>query len=63
MHIEFDAEFFVALGFVCFVLLALAMGAGKKVAEALDGRGKKIEAELAEARRLREEAEALLASF
>ena len=63
MHIEFDAEFFVALGFVCFVLLALALGAGKKVAEALDGRGKKIEGELAEARRLREEAEALLASF
>ncbi len=63
MHMEFDAEFFVAAGFVCFIGVALYFGAAKKLTEALDARGARIEAELAEARRLREEAEALLASF
>jgi F-type H+-transporting ATPase subunit b len=60
---ELDAEFFVALAFVCFVAIALYAGAWKKLAEALDSRGARISAELAEARKLREEAEALLASF
>lgn len=58
-----DAEFFVAAGFVCFVGVAVYFGAARKLGESLDARGKKVEAELAEARRLREEAEALLASF
>ncbi len=60
---EFDAEFFVALGFVCFVAIAIYAGALKKLGAMLDERGLKISAELAEAKRLREEAEAILASF
>jgi F-type H+-transporting ATPase subunit b len=60
---QLDAEFFVAAGFVCFAGVAVYFGAAKKLTEALDARGRKIEAEFAEARRLREEAEALLASF
>lgn len=60
---ELDAEFFVALGFVCFVAIALYAGAWSKLVEALDGRGARINAELAEARKLREEAQALLDSF
>ena len=61
MHI--DAEFYVALGFVLFVGLMFYMGVHKTVLGGLDARGEKIAAELAEARRLREEAEAVLASF
>jgi F-type H+-transporting ATPase subunit b len=60
---QLDAEFFVAAGFVCFVGLAVYLGAAKRLNQALDARGAKIEAEFAEARRLREEAAALLASF
>ena len=63
MGFELDAEFFVAAAFVCFVGVLAYFGAFRKLADALDARGAKIEAELAEARRLREEAEALLASF
>jgi len=61
MH--FDASFFVALGFVLFVLLLGYVGVHTKIAGALDGRAKLIADELAEARRLREEAEAVLASY
>ncbi len=63
MHFEFDAEFFVALAFVCFVGVAIYFGAAKRMTIALDARAKKIAAELEEASRLRAEAEALLASF
>ena len=61
MH--FDAEFFVAAGFVVFVMLLGYLGVHRMVTKALDERIKKVEDELAEARRLREEAEAVLASF
>ena len=61
MH--FDASFFVAVGFVLFVLLLGYVGVHSKIAGALDGRAKLIADELAEARRLREEAEAVLASY
>jgi F-type H+-transporting ATPase subunit b len=59
----FDAEFWVALGFAIFVGLMIYYGMHKKIAAGLDQRAKRIEAELAEAARLRSEAEALLASF
>jgi F-type H+-transporting ATPase subunit b len=58
----FDATFWVAVAFVAFVALV-----GKKVytfaAEALDKRAEAIRNELDEAVRLREEAQALLASY
>ncbi len=61
MH--FDAEFYVAVGFTIFVLVLLWVGAHSKFAALIDGRINRIKAELAEAERLRSEAETLLASF
>lgn len=59
-----DAEFWVALGFVGFVLLAIFyFRAHSKVGVALDTRGQRIRDELAEAERYRKEAADLLASF
>lgn len=60
---DFDPEFFVALGFVIFVCILGYVGLHRKIADALDQRTRRIQKELAEARRLREEAEAVLASF
>lgn len=61
MH--FDASFFVAVGFACFILLLGYLGVHTMIGKALDGRGEAVAKELDEAERLREEAEALLASF
>jgi F-type H+-transporting ATPase subunit b len=61
MH--FDAEFFVAVGFTIFVLVLLWVGAHSKFAAVIDARINRIKNELAEAERLRSEAETLLASF
>lgn len=61
MHL--DAEFWVALGFVIFVIGLGYLGVHNKLNAALDGRASKIAAELAEAKRLRTEAEAVLQSF
>jgi F-type H+-transporting ATPase subunit b len=61
MH--FDAELFVAVGFGIFLIVLLWVGAHKKLAAALDSRVYRIKSELAEAERLRFEAETLLASF
>jgi F-type H+-transporting ATPase subunit b len=58
-----NAEFFVALGFFIFVALLIYLGVHKKLGTTLDARAARIKAELAEAARLRSEAEALLASF
>ncbi|MGQ0445342.1 MAG: F0F1 ATP synthase subunit B family protein [Beijerinckiaceae bacterium] len=59
----FDAEFVVAVGFAIFVGLMLYLGMHRKINSALDNRAARIAAELAEAARLRAEANALLASF
>src|SRR5260221_6840440 len=59
----FNAEFFVFLGFILFVLLIAYSGAHKKIVAGLDARTQRIAAELAEAKRLREEAAAVLAGF
>jgi F-type H+-transporting ATPase subunit b len=61
MHL--DADLFVAVGFALFLVVLLKVGAHRFFAGAIDGRIDRIKAELAEAQRLREEAEALLASF
>ena len=61
MH--FDAEFFVAFGFVLFLLLLGYFGVHRLIAGALDGRTNQIAGELAEAKRLREEAESVLTSY
>jgi len=59
----FNEEFFVALGFAIFVALLGYLGVHKKLNAALDNRGERIKADLAEAANLRAEAEAVLASF
>ncbi len=59
----FEAEFWVAVAFLLFVLVLIYVGAHKKLLEALDQRSAKIKAELDEARRLRDEAEKLLTDY
>jgi F-type H+-transporting ATPase subunit b len=59
----FDAEFFVAVGFILFIVLLGYLGVHKKITAALDQRTARIKAEFDEATRLRAEAEAILASF
>jgi F-type H+-transporting ATPase subunit b len=58
----FDATFFVGLAFVLFLVVAWRP-VGRAMTKALDGRAARIEAELAEAVRLREEAQATLAAY
>jgi F-type H+-transporting ATPase subunit b len=56
-----EAEFWVAVAFVIFVLILLKLGVHKKAVTALDGRAARIASELDEARKLRDEAQAILA--
>lgn len=59
----FNDAFFVALGFVLFLALLGYLGVPKMIGKSLDERGQKIQAELDEAKRLREEAASVLASY
>jgi F-type H+-transporting ATPase subunit b len=63
MHFQFDAEFWVAVAFVLFIAVLFKLGAHRVILGALDDRGARITAELEEARRVREEAQALLADY
>jgi F-type H+-transporting ATPase subunit b len=58
-----EPEFWVAVAFVLFLGVLVYVGAHKTVIEALDRRSARIKAELDEARRLRDEAEKLLAEY
>lgn len=58
-----DASFYVAICVLLFFAVLFWKGAHKAAGQALDARADKIRDELDEARRLREEAQALLASF
>lgn len=58
-----DSYGWVALSFVIFVALLLWLKVPKAIAGALDGRTARIKGELDEARRLREDAERLLAEY
>ena len=58
-----ETEIWVALGFILFLGLLAYLGVYRRVMEALDQRQARIKGELDEARRLREEAQALLAEF
>jgi len=58
-----DAEFWVAVSFFLFLGVLVYFGVHKKVTDALDHRRDRIKAELDEARRLREEAQNLLAHY
>jgi len=58
-----ETENWVALGFLLFLALLAYLGAYRKMVAAIDQRRERIKAELDDARRLREEAQALLAEF
>ena len=57
------AEFWVAIAFVAFVLVLLYYRVPALIAKSLDDRAEAIRKELDEARRLREEAQNLLADY
>jgi F-type H+-transporting ATPase subunit b len=58
-----NTTLWVAAGLVIFLAILWKFGVHTMVLNALDGRAEKIASELAEARRLREDAEKLLAEF
>jgi F-type H+-transporting ATPase subunit b len=60
---KFDPEFWVMVAFFIFVGILMYVGVHRKLIEALDQRQARIKAELDDARRLRDEAEKLLADY
>jgi F-type H+-transporting ATPase subunit b len=58
-----EPEFWVAVGFVIFVAVLIYVGVPKLMTKALDDRAKRVQDELNEARRLKEEAQKLLAEY
>ena len=60
---ELDAEFWVAVSFVVFLGGLIYLGVHEMALKYIDQRRDKIKAELDEARRLKEEAQALLAQY
>ena len=63
MELLREPELWVGVGFVLAIALLLWKGAGKMIAKMLDARAAVIAAELQEAKRLREEAQLLLADY
>ena len=63
MEVLSTPEFWVAVSFFLFVALVIYLSAHKKIASALDARAASIAKELDEARRLRQEAEQVLADY
>ncbi len=63
MELLKEPETWVAVSFVIFVGVILYVGAHKKMIEALDHRAARIKSELDEAKKLRDEAAALLADY
>jgi F-type H+-transporting ATPase subunit b len=59
----FEPEFWVAVAFVIFLAIVWKAGGFNALVDALDARGKRIQAELDEAKRLREEAAQVLADY
>lgn len=60
---EFDATFWATVCLIIFLVLITVLKVPAMIAKVLDGRIAKIEADLEEAKRLREEAQALLAEY
>lgn len=58
-----DTTFWAFVGLVLFFVVIIVFGAPKMITKALDDRADRIRTELDEARRLREEAQELLASY
>lgn len=60
--LEKDATW-VAIGFVLFILMLIYFKVPGQITKILDNRAEKIKNELDEAKKLREEAQAMLADF
>lgn len=60
---EFDATFFALVALILFLGIVLWAGAHRKAGAALDDRARQISKDIDDARKLREEAEALLAQY
>jgi F-type H+-transporting ATPase subunit b len=58
-----EPEFWVAVAFVIFVGILVYVGVPKMLLGSLDERGRRVQAELDEARRLKDEAQKLLAEY
>jgi len=63
MHMFFEAETWVAMAFIFFLGLLVYVGVHRQLAKALDDRAARIQAELDEARKLRDDAAQLLADY
>ena len=63
MQFIYEPEFWVAVSFFIFICVLVYFGVHMKVVSALDARALLISKELEEARRLREEAEKVLADY
>ena len=63
MEFIYESEFWVAVSFFIFIGVLVYFGVHTKVVSALDARALLIRKELEEARRLREEAEKVLADY
>lgn len=63
MAFIWEAEFWVAVAFAIFILLALYFGVHRTVVDTLDKRRARIQSELEEAARLKQEALALLEEY
>jgi F-type H+-transporting ATPase subunit b len=61
--LAFDATFFALVALVLFLGIVFYAGAHKKAGAALDARAAQIDKDINDARRLREDAEALLAEY
>ncbi len=60
---QFDNTFFAFLALIMFLGIVFYAGAHKKAGAALDARADQISKDIADARKLREDAEALLAEY
>ncbi len=58
-----DATFWATVGLVIFLAIVVYLGVPGLIGRSLDGRAERIKTELEEARRLREEAQQLLAEY
>jgi len=63
LHAFYEAETWVAVAFVVFLLLVWRAGAHRSILASIDERGTKVSQELEEARRLKSEAQALLTEY
>jgi F-type H+-transporting ATPase subunit b len=63
VHIFAEAEFWVVIAFLIFVGVLAKVGAHRMINDGLDSRAARIKSELDEAKRVRDEAEALLAEY